>query len=165
MEYSKTLSGALCRIFNEIGPEVFRNPSRLTAYLADFAPNLKAERMQMQMFVDSGCAKQLAVATSADIKQRIAAAVDTLSKLYGMDSKKAEELCNIYVSAMSGREYDAKGFPDAKMQPAKEEAQFRLGVEDVFQIAGRGMVAVGRVRGGTVHVGAPVVIIRANGGK
>lgn len=50
----------------------------------------------------------------------------------------------------------------APMIPAAHDAgpgNFRLIVEDVFFIAGRGLVATGQVQG-LVHVGSPVVVAR-----
>jgi translation elongation factor EF-Tu-like GTPase len=40
-------------------------------------------------------------------------------------------------------------------------ASFRLPVEDVFSIRGRGTVVTGRVEAGTVRVGLPVQVVRA----
>ncbi len=162
MEFPKTLSAALCRIVADFGPDVLKNPNKLLAYMADIAPNLKHERTQLQSLVESGCAKQLAEATEQNIRQYVASAVDILSNHYLMDRKKAEELCYIYVNALSGREsngpVEAVGVPEVKPQ-----AQFHLWVENVFQIVGRAMVATGWVRGAAVHVGDRVMILRATG--
>ncbi len=41
---------------------------------------------------------------------------------------------------------------------------FRMTVEDVFSIKGRGTVAVGKIESGTLHVGDKIRITRQNGG-
>lgn len=46
---------------------------------------------------------------------------------------------------------------------AFEENRFRIKVEDVFSITGRGTVIVGKVAGGAVSVGDEVTLRRADG--
>jgi elongation factor Tu len=41
------------------------------------------------------------------------------------------------------------------------DATFRMPVEDVFTISGRGTVVTGRIESGTVRVGMPVRVVRA----
>jgi translation elongation factor EF-Tu-like GTPase len=41
-------------------------------------------------------------------------------------------------------------------------ASFRLPVEDVFSIRGRGTVVTGRIESGTVRVGLPVQVVRGD---
>ena len=48
---------------------------------------------------------------------------------------------------------------------ASDTLQFLLIIEDVFHIAGRGMVVTGYVQGAPVHVGDTVTIVRANGAQ
>ncbi len=173
MDHPKTLSAALCRIFNEVGAAAWSNPERLPALLADFAPNLKAERVQIELLSKSGCARQLSAApglSDDSIQRLIASAVATLSNDYLMDPRKAEELCRIYVCALNGQTYVADAAPTAAapapQQPqATAQPQFRMNVEDVFRIVGRGMVVTGRVRGTSVRVGDSVILVCAGGAQ
>ena len=162
MESPKTLSAALCRIVADVGPEALKDANKLLAYMADLAPNLKHERSHLQCLVESGCVKLLSQATEQNVRQCVASAVDILSNRYMMDSKKAEELCYIYVNALSGRENN--GAVEVPNVPeVKPQERFYLWVEEVFRIVGRAMVVTGRVRGATAHVGDRVLILRANG--
>ena len=38
---------------------MLKNPQMMCACMAEFAPEMKAEREQMQMLFESGCAKQM----------------------------------------------------------------------------------------------------------
>lgn len=105
MDLPKNLSAALCAIYTQLGADMLKNPDRLTAVFTDMAPNLKAERAQIDILVKSGCVKKLAAAhgQSADeVKIATEASVEILSNTYLMAPDKAEFLCRTYLCALSG---------------------------------------------------------------
>ena len=117
----KDFSAVLCRIYTQLGEDILKNPDRLVAVFTDIAPNLKSERLQLEILVKSGCAKMLAAASERSEGERssaLAAAVDTLSDTYLMDTGRAEVLCRIYLNALKGRAYS----PDAAEAPAAAPA-------------------------------------------
>lgn len=175
MNCPKTLPEALAKIYADVGLETLKNPEKLLAVFADIAPNLKAERFQVEILVKSGCAKKLSAAADAgsdETRKLIATAVDTLSNDYLMDAKKAEELCGIYVNALVGGKQEPEPVPvqapavqEVPCPEEKEEASFHFNIEDAFMVKDRGMVVTGWIRGAAVHVGDAVTILRANGTK
>ena len=165
MNNPKTLADALAKIYADVGAETLKNPDKLLAVFADVAPELKAERFQVEILVKSGCVKKLSAAADTDSQETrnlIAAAVDTLSNEYLMDTQKAEELCGIYVKALVGTVRQAEQLPAAPEKTC-QEAGFYFNIEDAFLVKNRGMVVTGWIQGAAVHVGDAVTIIRANG--
>lgn len=185
MNFPKTLPDALAQIRRDLGAETLKNPEKILAVFADIAPNLKAERIQLEMLVKSGCAKKLAAAaeaSAADVRSSMASAVDTLCQDYLMDAKKAEDLCGIYVTALGGKLTEETPVPPPKPQPEEEKkpaqtpvappqpkpqepkkSGFFFHVEDRFTIRDRGQVVTGWVQGAPISVGDTVTIVRADG--
>ena len=110
MEQPKSLSAVLCNIYTTIGPEALKNSDKILGIFTDIAPNLKAERVQLEMFLKSGCLKIIAEAhgkSPADINRAVAEATDILSNTYFMEKSKADYLCRTYICALSGKSYNA----------------------------------------------------------
>ncbi len=111
MSAPKTLSEALCLIYTSPGVEYLTEPDRLLAVFIDIAPDLKAERAQLELLIKSGCVERLAGALGkpySEAKPLILTSVDTLCNVYLMDRQKADVLCHTYVRALSGKPYTAE---------------------------------------------------------
>ena len=112
MANPKTLSEALCEIYKLRGVADLQDPAKLSALFVDIAPNLKAERTQLEILIKSGCLKKLAATAEVSATERkpvIDASVVTLSNDYLMDPKKAEALCRAYAYALKGKPFPPKG--------------------------------------------------------
>lgn len=84
-------------------------------------------------------------------------------KLSVPEQQPAEEVIYDIADSEIEEVYDVTDFE--VVGTANNTPRFFLIIEDVFHIAGRGMVATGYVQGAPVHVGDSVTIVRANGAQ
>ena len=106
----ETLSEGLWLIYKNQGVEALKNEQKLMGLFPDLAPNLKAERNMLNLFLQAhGPSKLQAEPGEGGIHK----VVRLLSENYGMNEQKAEYLCRAYLAALNGMVYEeASSDPD-----------------------------------------------------